>query len=99
MALILKIKEEQGVEGRQTLEPEKAHSTSGFAIVAKFGDHVLSRLAFSLSNVIRQVDENSSFLRIQYLAFGSYLVVLNVMFCLVVPRLFRELAFLCIRYS
>ena len=70
--------------GRQTSEPEKAHSTGDFVIVAKFGDHVLCCLASSLSNVIRQVgrqaDENSSlgnFLRIQYLAFGNYLVVLN----------------------
>ena len=53
MIIILKLKE--GAKGRQTLEPEKAHSTGEFVIVAKFGDHVLSRLASSLSNVIRQV--------------------------------------------
>jgi len=41
-------------EGRQTVEPEKAHSTGEFIIVAKFGDHVLRRLASSLLNVIRQ---------------------------------------------
>jgi len=44
---------------------------------------VLHRLPSSLSNVIRQVDENSSlgdFLRIQYLAFGYYFVVLNAIF-------------------
>ena len=34
--------------------------TGEFVIVAKFGDHVLYRLASSLSNVIRQVDENPS---------------------------------------
>ena len=56
--------------------------------MAKFGDHVLHRVASSLSNVIRyigrqagrQVDKNSSlgdFFRIQYMAFGNYLVVLN----------------------
>ena len=42
----------------------KACSTGEFAIVAKFGDHVLHHLASSLSNVIRQVgrqaDKNSS---------------------------------------
>jgi len=43
---------EQGAMGRQTLEPEKAHSTGEFVIVAKFGDHVLRNLASSLSNVI-----------------------------------------------
>ena len=55
--------------------------------MAKFGDHVLRRLASSLSNVIRQAgrqaDENSSlgeFFRIRYLAFGCYFVVLNVIF-------------------
>ena len=82
MTIILKIKKEQA-EGRQTSEPEKAHSTGEFVIVAKFGDHVLHHLAFSLSNVIRQADKNSSlgdFFRIQYLAFGNYLVVLNAIF-------------------
>jgi len=49
-------KKEQGAEGRQTSEPKKkAHSTSEFVIVAKFGDHMLHRLASSLLNVIRQV--------------------------------------------
>ena len=48
-------RKKQGTEGRQTLEPEKAHPTGEFVIVAKFGDHVLHRLASSLSNVIRQV--------------------------------------------
>jgi len=49
---------------RQTSEPEKAHPTGEFIIMAKFGDHVLRRLASSLSNVIkqggRQADKNSS---------------------------------------
>ena len=43
----------KGAEVRQTSEPEKAHSTDEFVIVAKFGDHVLLHLAFNLSNVIR----------------------------------------------
>ena len=46
----------EGSEGRHSSEPEKAHYTGDFAIVAKFGGHVLHCLAFSLSNVIRKVD-------------------------------------------
>ena len=70
------------------MEPEKAHPTGEFVIVAKFGDRVLRRLASSFSNVIRQAgrqaDKKSSlgnFFRIQYLTFGYYLVILNVIFC------------------
>ena len=52
--------------------------------MAKFGDHVLRRLASSLSNVIRQAgrqaDKNSRLFRIQYLAFGYYFVVLDAIF-------------------
>ena len=35
---------EQGAKGKQTSEPEKAHPTCEFVVVAKFGDHVLHRL-------------------------------------------------------
>ena len=94
---------EQGTEDKQSLEPEKAHSTGELVIVAKFGDNVLHRLASSLSNMItqvgRQADENSNLgdvFRIQFLAFGNYLV-LNTSH-IFVPRLFHERAFLCIRY-
>ena len=48
--------------------------------MAKFGDHEFCCLASILSKVVRQADKNSSFgafFRIQYLAFGNYLVVLN----------------------
>jgi len=68
------------------LEPEKAHFTGEFVIVAKFGDHVLHRLASCLSNAIRQVDKQAkiplqvTLLRIQCLAFDNYLVVLNAIF-------------------
>ena len=48
-------KKKQGAEGRQTAEPEKALSSGEFVIVAKFGEHVLHRLASKLLNVIRQV--------------------------------------------
>jgi len=54
MTAILKDKKkEQGTEGRQTSEPEKAHPTGEFVIVEKFRYHVLCRLTSSLSNVIR----------------------------------------------
>ena len=42
MTIITQIKD---MKGRQTLEPEKAHSTGEFVIVAKFGNHVLCCLA------------------------------------------------------
>ena len=44
-------------KGNNSSEPEKAHSTGDFVIVAKFGDHVLRPcLASNLLNVIKQVD-------------------------------------------
>jgi len=39
---------------RNKLEPEKAHPTGEFVIVAKFGAHVLRHLASRLVNVIRE---------------------------------------------
>jgi len=47
-------KKEYGVEDRYSLEPQKAHLTGEFVIVAKFGGHVLRHLASRLANVIRQ---------------------------------------------
>ena len=35
-------------------EPEKAHPTGEFVIVAKFGGHVLHHVTSRLTNVIRQ---------------------------------------------
>ena len=98
MTIILNIKKkEQGAEGRQTSEPEKAHPTGQFVIVAKFGDHVLRHLSSNFLNVIRQAgrqagkqaDKNSSlgdFFKIQYLAFGYYFVVLNAIFGFVIAK-------------
>ena len=37
MTIIL---QEQGAEGSNTLDPEKAHSTGKFVIEAKFGDRI-----------------------------------------------------------
>ena len=65
------------------MEPENAHFTGEFVIVAKFGDYMLHRLASRLLIVIKQADENSNlgdFFIIQYLAFGSYLFILNAVF-------------------
>ena len=58
---------------------EMAHSTSEFAIVAKFGDHVLHCLTSSFLNVIREAGRqvgrqtkiSNTFFRIQY--FGIWL--------------------------
>jgi len=67
-----------------------------FAIVAKFGDHVLRRLASSLSNVIRQAgrhaDKNSSkgdfFLEFSYLAFGNFLTLYSAVVVLFSCKIF-----------
>jgi len=47
-------RKEYGEEDRDSLEPQKAHLTGEFVIVAKFGGHALRRLASRLANVIRQ---------------------------------------------
>ena len=52
MTIILRIKEGTS---RQALEPEKVHSTDEFVIVASLVTMCyIYRLAFSLSNVIKQ---------------------------------------------
>jgi len=40
--------------GRYSSEPQKAHLTGEFVIVAKFGGHVLHHLASRLVNVINR---------------------------------------------
>ena len=47
-------RKEYGAKDRCLSEPQKAHLTGEFVIVAKFGDHALCHLAFQLANVIRQ---------------------------------------------
>ena len=47
-------KKEYGAEDRYSSEPQKAHLTGEFVIVAKFGGHVLRHLASRLANVIRE---------------------------------------------
>jgi len=52
--ITLQIRKEYGAEDRYLSEPQKAHLTGEFVIVAKFGGHVLHHLASRLANVIRQ---------------------------------------------
>ena len=51
-------KKKYGAEDRYSLEPQKAHLTGEFVIVAKFGGHALGHLALDLAsrlaNVVRQ---------------------------------------------
>jgi len=47
-------RKEYGAEDRYSSEPQKAHLTDEFVIVAKFGGHALHHLASRLVNVIRQ---------------------------------------------
>ena len=48
-------KKEHGAEDRYMSEPQKAHPTGEFVIVAKFGGHTLCHLlASGLANVIGQ---------------------------------------------
>jgi len=44
-------KKEYGAEDKYSSEPQKAHLTGKFIIVAKFGGHVLCHLASRLANV------------------------------------------------
>jgi len=50
-------RKEYGAEDRYLSEPQKAHFTGEFIIVAKFGGHALRRLASRLANVVRQGGE------------------------------------------
>jgi len=47
-------RKEYGTEDRYSSEPQKAHLTGEFVIVAKFGGHALRHLASKLANVVRQ---------------------------------------------
>jgi len=47
-------RKEYGTEDRYSSEPQKAHLTDEFVIVAKFGGHALRHLASRLVNVVRQ---------------------------------------------
>ena len=68
---------EYGAEDRDSSEPQKAHLTGEFVIVAKFGGHVLRRLASRLANVIRQGEDYfSDFFLNPYLSFYNCCIVL-----------------------
>ena len=47
-------RKEYGAEDRYSSEPQKAHLTGEFVIVAKFGGHALCHLASRLANVVRE---------------------------------------------
>ena len=47
-------KKEHAAEGTYSSEPQKAHPTGEFVIVAKFGGYALRHLASRLANVIRE---------------------------------------------
>jgi len=47
-------RKEYSTEDRYSLEPQKAHLTGEFVIVAKFGAHALHHLASRLANAIKQ---------------------------------------------
>jgi len=47
-------RKDYGAEDRYSSEPQKAHLTGEFVIVAKFGGHVFCCLASRLANVVRQ---------------------------------------------
>jgi len=71
---------EYGAEDRYSSEPQKAHLTGEFVIVAKFGGHALRHLASRLANVVRQGCRlKTSFLRFfknPYLSFYNCCIVL-----------------------
>jgi len=47
-------KKEYGAEDRYSSDPQKAHFTGEFVVVAKFGGHALRHSASTLANVVRQ---------------------------------------------
>ena len=53
-------KKEHGEEDRYSQEPQKAHPTGEFVIVAKFGGHVFQHLASRLANLIKEGDRLKS---------------------------------------
>jgi len=61
MTIFLKIKGRNKAQWGEKLCNLKRDPTGEFVIVVKFGDHVLCRLASSLSNVIRQVSRQTKF--------------------------------------
>ena len=46
-------KKEYGTEDRYSSEPQKAHLTGKFVILAMFGGHALRHLTSRLANVVR----------------------------------------------
>ena len=59
-SLIERQKERQDTHGTHSLEPQKAHPTGEFVIVAQNGDCALVRLASSHATMVKQPDKNLS---------------------------------------
>jgi len=69
-------RKEYGAEDRYSSEPQKAHLTGEFVIVAKFGGHALRRLASRLANVVRQAGRQTKNLVLRFLK-NSYSSLYN----------------------
>ena len=71
-------KKEYGAEDRYSSEPQKAHLTGEFVIVAKFGGYALCHLASRFVNVIREArrQTKNQFLNNPYLSFYNCCIVL-----------------------
>ena len=48
-------------EGKHSSEPQKAHATGEFAILAKNGGHTMCHLVASFATVVRQADQKLGF--------------------------------------
>jgi len=75
-------RKEYGAEDRYSSEPQKAHLTGDFVIVAKFGGDMLRHLASRLANVVRQGGRQNKnlvlviFFKNPYLSFYNCCIVL-----------------------
>jgi len=70
-------RKEYGTENRYSSEPQKAHLTGEFIIVAKFGGRALRHLASRLANVVRQGGRlKTDFLKNPYSSFYNCCIIL-----------------------
>jgi len=75
-------RKEYGADNRYSSEPQKAHLTGEFVIVAKFGGHLLCHLASRLANVVSQGGRQTKnlvlaiFKKNPYLSFYNCCIVL-----------------------
>ena len=69
-------KKENGAEDKYLSEPQKAHPTGEFIILAKFGGHILRHLSSRLVNVIRREAQFWQLKKNPYLSFYNFCTVL-----------------------